>query len=241
MRGSGGATGAPPGSRKAAAFIAGGGLLAGLWAAGLATAAPGSRGTGLSLGLAPAGNSYAAGGARHGPATRPIRQAPVHNFGVVAPGCVYRSGQPTEAGFQWLKEQGFRSIVCLRKEHDDGAERMAAFGFHYLYLSIPDNHAPTKEQAEQFLSFARNPQNWPLLLHCGAGMGRAGCMAALVRHSFDGWDMGLALQEARHYRPASFPLVGSQRSFLKRWATTHPRGSLRPTTAAVPGGEETGE
>src|SRR5438045_2224658 len=50
----------------------------------------------------------------------PVGKVPLKNFGVVAPGCLYRSAQPEEKGFQWLKEQGFRGVVCLREEHDDG-------------------------------------------------------------------------------------------------------------------------
>src|SRR5205823_4879452 len=102
-------------------------------------------------------------------ATKPLKGSPVPNLGVVAPGCVYRSGQPSKAGYEWLKEQGFKSIVCLRKEHDDDAAEMAKYGFHYLYLPIVDETAPTKEQAETFLKFAANPDNWPLVVHCHGG------------------------------------------------------------------------
>lgn len=157
-----------------------------------------------------------------------MRSAPIRNFGVVTPGCIYRSGQPSAAGFAWLKEQGFKSIVCLRKEHDDGAAAMAKYGLHYLYLPITDERAPTREQGEAFLKFAANPENWPLLEHCAGGIGRASCMAALVRYSFDGRRMGLALNEARHYRPLEIPVVGSQRRFLLKWKREHPRGAERP-------------
>jgi tyrosine-protein phosphatase SIW14 len=202
--------------------------------AGAAAAAPKKP---LALGLAAESGRY---NATQSP-TRPLDHAPIHNFGVVAPGCIYRSGQPSEKGFAWLREQGFRSIVCLRKEHDDGAEKMQKLGFRYLYLPIVDNHPPTDEQAEAFVRFALQRENWPLLVHCQGGMGRASCMAALVRYSLDGWGMNVALREARHYRPVSIPMFGSQRRFLRRWAAAHPRGSLRPTASPTPGGEETGE
>jgi len=155
-------------------------------------------------------------------------RAPIPNFGVVTPGIVYRSGQPGEKGYRWLKEQGFHGIVCLRKEHDNGAAEMAKYGLNYLYLPIPDEHPPTNEQAERFLKFAGDRTNWPLLVHCAGGAGRASCMAALVRHTFDGWGMSVALRESRHYRPLSFPMFGSQRRFLRKWAAAHPKGSWRP-------------
>jgi protein tyrosine/serine phosphatase len=157
--------------------------------------------------------------------------SPVPNFGMVAPGCIYRSGQPSREGFQWLKNQGFRSVVCLRQEHDDGAAEMAEIGLKYLYIPIPDEHAPTAEQGEQFMKFAANPDNWPLLVHCHGGEGRAATMAALVRYSFDGWGMSLALKEAKNYRSLNWvrgQLCREQRDFLSRWEKTHPRGGMRP-------------
>jgi len=190
---------------------------------GAASAAPEKGKAPLALGLKGT-SSYNA----TQQATKPLKGAPVPNLGVVSPGCIYRSGQPSAEGFAWLKQQGFKSIVCLRKEHDDGAAEMAKYGFHYLYLPIVDETAPTKEQAESFLKFAADRENWPLLVHCAGGRGRAGCMAALVRYSFDGRSMALALQEARHYRPLEFPMFGSQRRFLLRWERTHPRGGKTP-------------
>jgi protein tyrosine/serine phosphatase len=178
----------------------------------------------LSLHLAGRASRYTPGPA----STRPLSNAPIQNFGVVTPGCVYRSGQPSAAGFAWLKAQGFKSVVCLRKERDDGAAAMARLGFHYLYLPVVDEHAPSKEQAETFLKFAANPENWPLLEHCGGGIGRASCMAALVRYSFDGRRMSVAMHEARHYRPLEVPLIGKQRRFLLRWGREHAPGAARP-------------
>ena len=57
--------------------------------------------------------AYRVSPSRSGPSERPIRT------GVVSPGCVYRSGQPKERGFEWLKEQGFRGLVNLREENPD--------------------------------------------------------------------------------------------------------------------------
>jgi tyrosine-protein phosphatase SIW14 len=166
----------------------------------------------------------------------PVGRAPIPNFGEIVPGCVYRSGQPTEKGYQWLKEQGFRGIVCLRREHDNGAEAMAKYGLKYLRIPITDYHAPTIAQGEEFVKFAANRDHWPLLVHCAGGMGRAGCMAALIRYSFDGWPMTTALREATRYRPLNWPIFGGQRQFLERWARTHPRGGMRPTGSSSGGG-----
>src|SRR4051812_33713460 len=54
---------------------------------------------------------------RTGPKSGPVHGVPVRNFGVVDPGCLYRSAQPgDDADYDWLVKQGFRSVVCLREE-----------------------------------------------------------------------------------------------------------------------------
>jgi protein tyrosine phosphatase (PTP) superfamily phosphohydrolase (DUF442 family) len=212
-------------------------LAAGVGVAAAAPGRPGKQPLALELKPNPQYNAVQS-------ANRPLSKSPVPNLGVVAPECIYRSGQPSEQGYAWLKEQGFRSIVCLRKEHDDGAEKLQKLGFRYLYLPIADEHAPTREQAETFLKFAADQDNWPLLVHCHGGEGRAATMAALVRYSFDGWGMALALKEARHYRFMSWArgqLCSEQRRFLAEWTRTHSPGQLRPRPGTAQAGSPAGD
>jgi len=161
------------------------------------------------------------------PRSGPI-DAPVGNFGVISPGALYRSAQPEGRDYAWLAENGIRSIVCLRKEHDDGADRMQRLGFQYLYLPIVDDRAPTDAQARAFLEFVRDPSHWPVLIHCHAGMGRAGTMAALARYAIDGWPMSTALREARSYRLFGFRLNGTQRRWLNQWKDRFAPGEYHP-------------
>jgi protein tyrosine phosphatase (PTP) superfamily phosphohydrolase (DUF442 family) len=163
------------------------------------------------------------------PAARPMDGVPVENFGVVNPGRLYRSAQPGKGDFEWLAEQGFRSVISLRKEHDDGEEQLKKLGLNYLYLPVPDYRVPTDEQAHTFLVFMRDSRNWPALVHCAGGQGRAGIMAALARYSIDGWDLGDALREAKAYRPFNFRIFGEQRRFLNRWKDRLPPGSYHPS------------
>jgi protein tyrosine phosphatase (PTP) superfamily phosphohydrolase (DUF442 family) len=163
-----------------------------------------------------------------GPRSGPKEVAPIANFGVVDPGCLYRGAQPSTDGYKWLQKMGFRGIVNLRSEHDEGAERMKSFGMNYLHLKIRNEYAPSDEQAREFLAFVRNKDNWPIYVHCSAGMGRCGTMVGLVRHSVDGWDMSDAMSEGRKYRPLGMPLIGRQKKWLSRWQERVVAGSFRP-------------
>lgn len=164
----------------------------------------------------------------------PIRGVPVRNFGVVTPGALYRSAQPGPEDYPWLAKQGFKGIVCLRSEYDNGAERMKSYGLNYLHLAIPDHHAPTDEQGLEFLKFVRNPENWPVLIHCKQGIGRTGVLAALSRYAIDGWSMSDALREARNYRPFGFRVFGDQRRWLNHWKDRFPAGQYRLAGAGRP-------
>ena len=122
----------------------------------------------------------------------------VPNFGKLNDN-IWRSGQPTTEGYQQLAALGLKTVVNLRKEFPQDKDLLPQ-GVNYVYIPITDEHAPTAEQAKQFLDVASNPANWPLLVHCHGGEGRAGVMSALVRRCLDGWDCGKALKEAGNFR-----------------------------------------
>lgn len=187
-----------------------------------------------SLGVAepPQANSDTPGVApwHPSPLSGPIENPRIMNFGVVEQGIVYRSAQPTEANYDWLLSNGFKSVVSFRREKGDDRDHVLGLGFrNYLWLNIEDERDPTDEHAERFLDFVTDSQNWPILIHCKVGLGRTGTMAALIRYAIDGWSMEEALEEARLYRNG-FDLAPSQLEWLTRWAANHPPASHRPIT-----------
>jgi len=113
-------------------------------------------------------------------------------------------------------------------------ERLRALGLQYLWLPIKDERAPTDEQARTFLEFVRDPAHWPVLIHCRAGEGRAGTMAALARYAIDGWSMSAALREARNYRTLGIRLFGEQRRWLNQWKDRFPPGEYHPSRPLPP-------
>lgn len=145
---------------------------------------------------------------------------------------VWRSGQPSRAGYQSLAAQGLKTVVNLRKESQVDKDFLPE-GVRYFYIPITDSRPPTDAQAEEFLKIIADPNNWPVLVHCKNGEGRAGVMAALVRHSFDGWDYDRIMKEVSHFRVTHLGLiklrmVGSQKNFIRHWAETTPASGSRP-------------
>lgn len=167
-------------------------------------------------------------------ATRRLVAKGVPNFGRLND-FIWRSGQPTREGYQTLQKEGLKTVVNLREEYPQDKEMLPS-GVKYIYIPIKDEHEPTEEQARQFLEAASNPDNWPLLVHCHGGEGRAGVMSALVRLSIDGWDHDMTMKEVGNFRIKHMGLFSTsmpscQRNFLKNWKET---GPAQQTTASQP-------
>jgi protein tyrosine/serine phosphatase len=149
--------------------------------------------------------------------------APLQNYGVIWPNKLTRSGMPaSDQGWYWLRNQGVKSVVTFRPEHDVNYDQ---FGFHVMRLPM-EKDPPDEQQAEEFLRFIQSPKNQPVHIHCTAGEGRTGLMAALTRYAIDGWPLDQALAEARSYRDGR-DLSKNRLDWLKKWAAKHPPGSAR--------------
>ena len=128
-----------------------------------------------------------------------------------------------------LRRVGATGAVCLSEE-SELSERYPGYvtwlranhPARALWWPVPDLHAPDLEQAVDMLEelHTRLVAGQALLMHCGAGIGRAGTMAAGVLIT-----MGLPLPEAvariSAHRPMGGPEVGVQTELLEALAARH--------------------
>jgi protein-tyrosine phosphatase len=92
---------------------------------------------------------------------------------------VWRSAAPAARGYDDLARAGVRTIVDLRAEDDIDVDlaRLAALDIRHVSLPIRDGQVPSAMQVARFLR-AVDESDGVTLVHCGAGVGRTGAMAA---------------------------------------------------------------
>jgi protein-tyrosine phosphatase len=85
-----------------------------------------------------------------------------------------------------------------------------------IWYPIPDLHAPGREQFAPVLTdiVDRVVEGERLVVHCGAGIGRAGTIAVAVLVSL-AVPLDEALDRVRRHRPAAGPEAGSQLELVR--------------------------
>ncbi|WP_326723839.1 MULTISPECIES: fused DSP-PTPase phosphatase/NAD kinase-like protein [unclassified Streptomyces] len=109
----------------------------------------------------------------------------VHNFQPVGKqGKLWRGAAPSPEGYRALARLGVTTVVDLRAEDLTAAQLAGPHraGLDVVRLPVRDGQTPTPGQVERFLHVVGEASG-PVFVHCGAGVGRTGAMAAayLVR------------------------------------------------------------
>lgn len=134
-----------------------------------------------------------------------------HNFETISEGKVYKSGViPPDELEDYITEYKIKSIIDLRfpgtadlennpeipRELTAEKEMIAKIpGVNYF--NNGSDQVPSKENLEYFFKIMDNPQNYPVLIHCYHGVGRAEMYSALYRIEYENWSADSARTNTR--------------------------------------------
>ena len=136
-------------------------------------------------------------------------QAQTRNFCVVKDGVLYRSGQLTIFGLKnLLHEYRIRTVITLRGPAVEGeaapdlAEEKYCDAEEINYVRLPPAHwesaegpPPVEENVERFRTVMSDPANYPVLIHCFAGIHRTGAYCAIYHMEQDHWSNDRAIDD----------------------------------------------
>ena len=113
------------------------------------------------------------------------------------------SGIPTSLDeFEWLLNQGVKSIVTMTEKSlpDNWTHKI-----DYLHIPTADFHAPNMEEIDSAVEFIQNQieNNQSVMVHCAAGLGRAGTILACYFIKYKKLSAIQAIKKIRDERPGS--------------------------------------
>lgn len=92
---------------------------------------------------------------------------------------VWRGAAPTSRGYEELAAHGVDTVVDLRAEQDIEVDeaRLRDLGLRLVRIPLRDGQTPAPSDVRRFLEAAASSSG-KVFVHCGAGVGRTGTMAA---------------------------------------------------------------
>jgi tyrosine-protein phosphatase SIW14 len=130
---------------------------------------------------------------------------------------LYRSGCMTAWGLEMaIRTHKIRTVINLMEEDPDPELPRSYFGgerekeselcrrlgaqYRNLYVDLVALHRLDRERPptiDQYLEILDDPKNYPVLLHCKAGLHRTGVLVGVYRMEYEGWSRAQALAEVR--------------------------------------------
>jgi protein-tyrosine phosphatase len=170
---------------------------------------------------------------------------------VIVPDRVYRSGQMTAAGLtEAVHRLRIKTIINVQDDFPDPdldrsfwdsrttkeSELCQQLGIRFVQLapdlvsrrSVPEHRPAT---IDQFLGVMDDEHNYPVLIHCKAGLHRTGVLAAVYRMEYQGWSREDAYRELRAHGFGEW-VCGPSNDYILQYVLTYQPG-LRNGTRVV--------
>jgi hypothetical protein len=131
------------------------------------------------------------------------------NFKTVEENKIYRSGLPSKENLAYLHEKyKIKTIFSfsgdITQEYKDIEDFARENSVTLIKLPMVTEKDPVVEYVTTYLAEVNKSNNWPVLVHCGAGVDRTSWMIALYRMVHQGWTWERAFEEAKrcglHYK-----------------------------------------
>ena len=161
----------------------------------------------------------------------------IHNFYKVDEH-VYRGGQPTDEGFQYLAKIGVKTVIDLRGESEGRRNEesvVTTAGMKYINIPMTGLTPPTEAEITKILGILEDGATGPVFVHCQRGADRTGAVIASYRIEHDGWDNTRALKEAMSNGMSFFQFP--RQSFIRNF---QPRTIEAKTTPELPSTQSLG-
>lgn len=135
---------------------------------------------------------------------------PIPRLKVAIPGQLYFSAMPPPKGLALANERHhFKTIINLFNEdtplrHPDYPAEFAYAKANGIKYVRADGTMYGEDFIESTFAVARNPENWPVLVHCHGNMDRTPAWVGMFRFHFQGWNLTevlTAIERHRGYRP----------------------------------------
>tara|TARA_B110000046_G_scaffold18664_1_gene17841 strand:+ start:192 stop:758 length:567 start_codon:yes stop_codon:yes gene_type:complete len=134
-----------------------------------------------------------------------------YNFKEISENKVYKSGViPPEKIADYINDHQINSVIDLRFPHTKDkinnpeipeeltAEKEAVEKLDGVtYFNLGTDQVPTQATVDEFLQIMDDSSNYPVLLHCYHGVGRAQMFSAIYRIEYEGWSNQDAREKTR--------------------------------------------
>jgi len=157
-----------------------------------------------------------------------------HNFETITEGKVYKSGViPPDEIEDYVKKYNIKSIVDLRFPGTGDLENNPEIPAELIaekeavekipgvkYFNNGSDQVPQQHNLDAYFKIMDNPDNYPVLVHCYHGVGRAEMYSALYRIEYENMDRDEARTSTRFLTKwSSFDLGKPKGDYLHTYET----------------------